>query len=176
MKRNGLAGLVLAALVFTGATAAQAQQGFLFGVGGGATVPLGDFNIDAKLGWHGLAIVGYNSATSPLGFRLDGLYGENKLDGSNGKTKLAGGLANGVYEFGGGGGARPYLIGGAGVFNVKVPAGSQTKFALGGGLGLAFPIGSDSRFFVEGRYVNVFTSNINTSFIPFTAGITFGVQ
>lgn len=184
MKRNAFSCLALAALLTLGAQAAEAQQGFLFGVGGGATQPLGDFNDAAKIGWHGLAIIGYNSASSPIGLRVDGFYGENKFDGANGKTKLAGGLANGVYQFGSSASARPYIIGGIGAFNVKGTAsaggitvtGSETKFAAAGGLGVAFPVGSDSKIFLEGRFVNVFTSNSSTNFIPVTVGITFGVQ
>lgn len=184
MTRNIFPSLAVAALISLGAHTAEAQQGLMFGVGGGATIPLGNFDDVAKTGWHGMAVVGYNSPSSPVGFRVDGLYGENDFDASGGKTKLAGGLASAIYAFSTGGKARPYLIGGAGLFNVKASVNvggntvedSETKFAAGGGLGLAFPIGSDSRLFLEGRYVSVFTDTRSTSFIPLTVGVTFGIK
>ncbi|HSE69001.1 MAG TPA: outer membrane beta-barrel protein [Gemmatimonadales bacterium] len=168
----------IAVLAFTtiAARSAQAQEGFYFGVGGGGTAPVGDFSDGANFGWHGLAIIGYKpGAPSPASFRIDGLYGENDADVGSDKFKLAGGLANGVYEFGHSS-ARPYLVGGIGLFSVKIGSSSNTKFAAGGGAGVTFPVGSDSKIFFEARYISVFTENFNTAFIPLTAGITFGVQ
>ena len=95
-----------------------------------------------------------------MALRADFIYGENKLDGVSGKTKLAGGLGNISYEFKTAGGVKPYVIGGLGVFNVKVAASgfgsaSETKFAFAGGGGLKFKAGSDSHFYIESRYVSV---------------------
>ena len=46
----------------------------------------------------------------------------------------------------------------------------------GGGAGVNFPVGSDSKIFFEARYISVFTETFNTAFIPLTLGITFGVN
>lgn len=176
MKRHLLSCLALLAFVTLPARSAQAQEGFYFGVGGGGTAPVGDYSNAANFGWHGLAIIGYKpGAPSPASFRIDGFYGENDADGTSDKFKLAGGLANGVYEFGHSK-ARAYLVGGIGVFGVKIGSSSKTKFSAGGGAGVNFPVGSDSKIFFEARYISVFTENVNTAFIPLTAGITFGVQ
>ena len=176
MKRHLLSGLALVALFAVGARSAQAQEGVYFGVAGGGTEPVGDFSDDASFGWHGMAIIGYRpGAHSPSSFRIDGLYGENDLEAGGGKTKLAGGLANGVYEFGSGK-AKAYLVGGIGVFGIKAGSSSVTKFSAGGGAGVNFPVGSDSKIFFEARYISVFTEIHNTAFIPLTLGITFGVN
>jgi opacity protein-like surface antigen len=157
-----------------------AAQSFTFGVGGGLTVPTGDFNTAAKLGWHGLGQLGY-SLPSGLGLRADFLYGQNNLDGVSGKTKLAGGLGNLSYDFKTAGGVQPYIIGGVGAVQVKVDvsgfgSASETKFAFAGGGGLKFKAGSDSHFYVESRYVSVQTSGSSTGFIPLSVGISFGTK
>lgn len=174
--RRLLSCLALLALATLGARSVQAQEGFYFGVGGGGTAPTGDYSDAANFGWHGLAIIGYKpGAPSPASFRIDGLYGENDADAGSDKFKLAGGMANGVYEFGHSK-AHPYIVGGIGFFSVKLGSNSKTKFAAGGGAGVNFPVGSDSKIFFEARYISVFTETFNTSFIPLTAGITFGVN
>jgi hypothetical protein len=182
MKRIVSLALPLGMALLLGAGQAQAQS-ITYGVGGGLTLPTGDFNTAAKLGWHGLGHIGYG-LPSGLGFRGDFYYGQNSFDGVSGKAKLAGGLGNVVYNFTTAGGAKPYVIGGLGVFNVKGTASagglsvsdSETKFAFGGGAGIKFKAGSDANFFVEGRYVSVQTSGGSTGFIPITAGISFGTK
>jgi hypothetical protein len=176
MKRMAFAASMVLALGIAGQARAQSVT---FGLAGGLTMPTGDFNTAAKLGWHGIGQVGYG-LPSGLGFRGDFFYGQNNLDGVSGKTKLAGGLGNLTYDIKSPGGVKPYFIVGAGVFNVKVEVGSasasETKFAFGGGAGLKFKAGSDANFFVEGRYISVQTSGSSTGFIPITAGISFGTK
>jgi hypothetical protein len=175
MKRMAFAASMILALGIAGQAQAQSVR---FGVAGGLTMPTGDFNTAAKLGWHGIGQVGYG-LPSGVGIRADFLYGQNNLDGVSGKTKLAGGLGNITYDFKSPG-VTPYIIGGVGVFNVKVEVGNasvdETKFAFGGGAGLKFKAGSGSHFFVEGRYVSVQTSGSSTGFIPISAGISFGTK
>ena len=182
MKRSAIAVLVLG-LAFSAGVREASAQSFTFGVGGGLTIPTGDFNTAAKMGWHGLGQIGYG-LKSGLGLRGDFYYGENKFDGVSGKTKLAGGLGNVTYDFQTSSGIKPYVIGGLGVFNVKASASaggisasaSETKFAFAGGAGLKFKAGSDSHFYVESRYVSVQTSGGSTGFIPITVGISFGTK
>ena len=179
MKRVAFAALALAIALALSPRAATAQS-FTFGVGGGLTVPTGDFNTAAKLGWHALGQLGYG-LSSGLGLRADFLYGQNKLDGVSGKTKLTGGLGNVSYDFKTAGGVQPYIIGGLGLVQVKVDvsgfgSASETKFAFAGGGGLKFKAGSDSHFYVESRYVSVQTSGSSTGFIPLSVGISFGTK
>jgi opacity protein-like surface antigen len=178
MKRMAFAASVVAAILTLGMAGQAQAQSVKFGVGGGVTMPTGDFNTAAKLGWHGIGHVGYG-LPSGIGIRADFFYGQNDLDGVSGKTKLAGGLGNITYDFKSPS-ITPYIIGGVGVFNVKVEVGSasadETKFAFAGGAGLKFKAGAGSHFFVEGRYVSVQTSGSSTGFIPITAGISFGTR
>ena len=182
MKRIATAALTLGLALTIGVREARAQS-ITFGAGGGITIPTGDFKTAAKLGWHGLGLLGYGMPGG-LGIRADFMYGQNTFKGSvSGKAKLAGGLGSVTYSFPSPGGIKPYLIGGVGLFNVKGSASaggisasaSETKVAFGGGAGLKFKAGMDSNFFVEGRYISVRTSGGSTGFIPITAGITFGI-
>jgi opacity protein-like surface antigen len=155
------------------ATAASAQVNI--GVGGGVTIPTGDFKKGAKTGWHGLANVGYDLA-SGVGIRADFYYGENSAKGGGSKGKLAGGLGNVSYSFQTAGSVKPYLIAGAGFFNLKAGSFSETKFAWAGGAGIKFKAGTDASLFVEGRYVSVSSSGSKTNFIPITVGVSFGLK
>lgn len=181
MKRVVLSLVALALAAPVASTTLEAQSKLSFGAGGGLTLPLGDFNDVAKLGWHGLAVVGYAPSGSPIGFRGDFMYAQNSVDGADGKTKLAGGLVNVTYAFQSKGSVKPYLIGGLGLFNAKVEVSgfgsdSETKLAAGGGIGLKFRAGSDASIFAESRFINVFTSDNSTNFVPLTIGIQFGTR
>ncbi len=171
------------AVLVLSATAAQAQS-VTIGIGGGLTIPTGDFKTAAKTGWHGLANIGYG-LSSGLGFRGDFYYGESKFkSGVSGKAKLAGGLANVTYEFQNAGGVKPYVIGSAGVFNVKGTASSggvtasasETKFTFGGGAGIKVKAGAKANVFLEGRYLSAQTSGGSTNFIPVTLGVSFALK
>jgi len=178
MQRLSTALLAAGAALVFGATSAQAQSGLSFGAGGGLTLPLGDFGDVAKLGWHGLATVGYSPATGQIGFRGDFFYGQNSIDedavGVGGKFKLAGGLASIVYSFKSAGSMKPYVLGGVGYFNAKGepdtgPSSSDNNIGFGGGVGANFKAGSDANLFVEGRYINV----DGDAFVPITIGLRF---
>lgn len=183
MKRNIAKAVAALAILALTATAAQAQS-VTIGLGGGATIPTGDFKTAAKTGWHGLANIGYN-LPSGLGFRGDFYYGQNNWKaGISGKAKLTGGLANVTYEFQNAGGIKPYVIGSAGMFNTKGSAsgggvtitGSETKFTFGGGAGVKVKAGPKANVFLEGRYLSVQTSGSKTNFIPVSLGVSFGLK
>ena len=123
MSNSAIAVLVLG-LVFSAGVQEASAQSVTFGVGGGVTIPTGDFNTLAKLGWHGIGQLGYG-LSGGLGLRADFFYGENKFDGISGKTKLAGGLGNISYDFQTAGGVKPYLIGGAWACSMSRPAPAQ---------------------------------------------------
>jgi len=194
-------GLVLASLFAASAAAGQGAR-VQFGVGGSLTVPLGDFHADAngdgfKTGWQGLALVDVQPRKSPVGVRLDFSFGENSSNDkfnadvsavlgapTTAKIKLLGGTADVTYHFkASSGGLAGYLLGGLGVYNVKLAVtsggvtadSSETKFTWNVGAGLSIGVGSAAVFF-ESRYVDVAKSfqAAKTSFIPFTAGVRFG--
>jgi Outer membrane protein beta-barrel domain len=174
------------------ATSAQAQTegtGVEFGLGGGVSIPTGDFDDAAKLGWHGQAAVSFIPQSLPVGFQLDGNFSRfSAEDATSGgldiKYQLIYGTGNVVYKFKSSPDSkfRPYIIGGVGVYNFDLKGSdadlvpgdnSQTKFGINAGAG--FDIKAQSvGFFVEGRFHDVFTDGPNLKFIPITVGVRFG--
>lgn len=180
MKRLVLSMFAVALAAQAATSSLSAQSKVSVGVGGGLTVPLGDFGDAAKLGWHGTAHLGYG-LPSGLGFRGEFFYGQNKVDANvDAKFKLAGGMGSVTYDIKTGSGLKPYILGGVGYFQVKAEGGggsiSESKVAFGGGAGLKFKAGSDANIFVESRYLSVSTSGSSTTFIPLTVGVSFGFK
>jgi len=181
---SGIRSVVLGAVLMASAGVAPVfAQGAEFSLGGGVSIPSGNFDDFAKLGWHGMAAVSYTPQTVPVGFQLDGnfsrLSDESPLDI---KSQLIYGTGNVVYKFKTSEDTRfrPYLIGGGGVYNLDVKGDdvgigteSVTKFGINAGAGFDFKAGS-AGVFVEGRFHNVFTEGDNTNFIPITVGVRFG--
>src|SRR2546422_2498214 len=180
LKKPLLAWVAVCCTALAGIAAAQAPS-VRFGLGGGATAPVGDYKDADKIGWHGLGMVQLALPAVPLEIRVDGLYGRTTHKGISGtavpgSTKLYGGLANVVYSIGPGIMMRPYVLGGIWVYHVAVDVpgttGAETKFAFGGGGGVSVGVGR-ARLFVEGRFVSVRESGGSTSLVPFTAGGAF---
>jgi opacity protein-like surface antigen len=127
---------------------------------------------------------------SPLGFR--GEVGFNRFDlgnNGNGNVRMLNGAANFILTPSSIMGAKPYLIGGVGVYNVKGSvdrgileggdvfigsSGSDTRVGFNGGLGLTFGLGPVGTM-LEARYVSVNGKNGGGSltFVPVSFGITF---
>jgi opacity protein-like surface antigen len=183
--RKGAAALALAFLL--GAPAAHAQ-GAEFSLGGGATIPLGDFSDAAKTGFHGLVGVSFAPRSFPLGIQIDGMYQRLKQDDAfvgDRSFQLLQGTANLVYKFKSSEDSqfRPYLIGGVGLYNTKLVGGddvagpgegnTETDFGLNGGAGFDIKAGGIG-LFLEGRFHNVFGGGTDANFIPITLGIRLG--
>ncbi|HEX3233745.1 MAG TPA: outer membrane beta-barrel protein [Gemmatimonadales bacterium] len=167
------------ALAF-GAPIASAQMPVQFGLGGGVTIPSGSTSDGLKTGWHGMGLIQFKPAASPVGFQIDGAYQQLKFDGGGGKDQIIDGTGNVVYTFQVSPETkfRPYLIGGAGVYNIKAKPDfggsfSDTKFGLNAGAGFNVQA-SGVGLFVEGRFHNVFVTGSDFHFIPITAGVRFG--
>jgi hypothetical protein len=168
-------------------------QGAEFALGGGVGFPLGDFDDQAKLGWHGLGAVSFVPNGWPVGFQIDGSYQQFNLDDdafptlTGLKNRLIMGTGNIVFKFKTSEEStfRPYLIGGGGVYNSKITGaddpenvlpGGETKFGLNAGAGFDFKAGG-AGLFIEGRFHNVFDAGLSggdLQFIPITLGIRFG--
>src|SRR5690606_24920024 len=96
-------------------------------------------------------------------------------------TKL-GGAANVILTVSNDGNFRPYVIGGAGVYNVKekfdadiieFETDDQTKLGLNGGVGARFRLGGINGT-LEARYLSVFLEgDRNMNVIPITIGLEF---
>jgi hypothetical protein len=184
--RSAMLGAVLMASV--GAAPAVAQSGARFSVGGGLTVPLGDFADAVGTGFHGLAAVGFQPANFPVGIQVDGMFQRFGVDDDpvfgdvDANFRLLQGTVNAVYAFQTSPDSkiRPYLIGGVGLYNAKVTGDdvigdpeSETDFGINAGAGFDFTAGAVG-LFVEGRFHNVFSDPDNTNFIPISVGVRFG--
>ncbi len=184
MKRmlHAAVALVLVSLVAASAAQAQTARASFF-LGGGATIPTGDFKDVAKTGWNGVGGVNFMLPGVPFGIRVDGMYSQNSdKAGSSAKVKIFSGNADAVFAFGAPGSmVKPYILAGLGAANVKVDDGagfseSETKLAFNGGAGINFMLSSVT-IFVEGRYFNVSTSDNfggSKGYIPFSVGVKFG--
>ena len=187
----GAAGLLLSATA-VGAQDAAGTRPFDIGLLGGATIPLGDFADGAETGFHVGGFLGFRlSQTSPLKLRAEVAFNrfglkseflddediEVEIDGNASVLAVTG---NAVYMAGGEGQARPYLMGGLGMYRLSVSAEafgfdfseSETKFGFNAGAGVEFPL-SGFTSFVEARFHSVSTEDGSTNFVPISFGIRF---
>ena len=186
---SAIRGVVLGAVLMVSAGTAPAfAQGAEFSLGGGLTMPLGDFGDVAGTGFHGLAAVSFVPSGFPVGIQIDGMFHRIGMDddfivGDDVNSQVIQGTANAVYKFKTSEETkiRPYLIGGVGLYSFKLtgddvedPFGeAETDFGINGGAGFDFKFGS-AGLFVEGRFHNVFSEGESTNFIPITVGLRFG--
>lgn len=179
LVRSTLALTAIAAV----AMPAQAQRRTAFGFAAGATVPVGDLGKSVSTGFHALGTLAISgTASTPLGFRIDGMY--NNLSGKNSGPDRTMWTVNGnlVFAFPGASMATPYLIGGAGWYNTKADdddAEASNNFGLNGGIGARFALSGFSTF-AEVRFHNVFGDKNEITderpslrMIPLTFGIMF---
>jgi hypothetical protein len=156
-------------------------QGLSFGLGGSAVVPTGDMSDGVSTGWGGMALVRVKPPVSPLGLQVDGFYNRfGYANDAEGHTRMLGATANAVFAFPGVSAARPYLIGGLGVYNSKASGfdESTTKFGANAGAGFDFGLGS-AKLFAEARFHAIFKGlndglEEKTAYmIPITLGLRF---
>jgi len=183
MKRLGLVMLAVA-LCVVAARPAMAQ-GTRYGFSGGVVLPMGDYNTIDKLGFVAGVGATHWLAGQPIGIRADLSYSQTSHDpavtGFDGHTKIIGGMASVVYALNPASApARIMLNAGLGYYNVKIDAtgggsASETKIGFGGGVAVAFKMGTASARVVVGtRYTSVSTSGSSTAFLPITVGLSFG--
>ncbi len=180
MKRMSFGVLVLALGLGT-ATTLDAQQrrqpteGTRFGLGVGATLPMGDYGDVDKMGLNVLGVIQFALAeTTPVHLRIDGIYSSTAHDGVSGSTSILGGNVSALYHFAAPQAtARPYILGGLGFYNVEAFGASETRIGFGLGGGVLFGLGGFNAF-AEARYLSVQTSGTSITFIPLTVGLMFG--
>jgi hypothetical protein len=176
MKRVLFKSTILAAALVTMSLPAQAQRRTSVGFAAGASVPVGDLGDATSTGFHVLGTLAVSgTASSPLGFRVDGMY--NSLSGKSDGPDVNIWTVNGnlVFAFPGGMTATPYLIAGAGWYNTKADqsgAPSRNDFGINGGIGARFALSGFSTF-AEVRLHNVFSDPDSFRFVPLTFGILF---
>jgi Outer membrane protein beta-barrel domain len=185
LMRGAAIGLALA----LGAQVAQAQAGLSLGLGAGAVVPTGDMGVVHSTGWTGQASLRLKPAVSPIGFQVDAGYTRLGLDSDlvDGHTSALSGTANAVFAFPSAAVARPYLIGGLGVYNMKATvddaSGSATKVGANAGAGFDLKLGS-AALFAEGRFHAIFKGAVDTEsleettayMIPLTVGLRWSLR
>jgi hypothetical protein len=172
------AALVAVALVSFEARAQITPKSVQFGGALGVALPLSDLKTDFNTGFNATAILAFQPSLIPLGVRIDGAYNQFGAKGGGANAHFTSVTGNLVYKmpsttF------SPYLIGGAGWYQVAVTATgfgtlSENHFGWNGGVGISMPLsGFDT--FVEARYNQVQMSNGNPSlkYIPITFGVLF---
>lgn len=190
---TGAAVLGFAVIASSGASAQMATKSPIqFGVMGGVTLPVSDFKNVIKTGWNAGALVNFGFADSPVSLRVDGSFNQFNFKNFSGPHyRVIDGTADVVFNFGSTSPAKLYLIGGAGVYNLKITSPGQdlsefntnsvTKFGLNGGVGLKFALASLTPF-IEARYHYVFLKgsdfennggNPKLQMIPISVGLTF---
>lgn len=169
-------------LAAPGTLAAQAPGSpFKFGLALGATFPTGDASDFYDWGYHIAGNVSAKPALSPVGLRGEVMY--HRLTGATASSQFGSvdvpdanviaGIVNAELGLGKGTGAKPYLIGGLGVYHISASgADGTTKFGfnIGAGLNLALA-GFDA--FAEARFHSVQTEGSSTNLVPLSFGIRF---
>lgn len=178
---RSLAALALVLLVAVVPATAQREAPIKISLGAGLTMPSGDFNDLYEMGWGGLGAVSYRPPVMPFAFRADlslsQVKDETPLDLTD---RIIYGTANLLYEFDIQETVlRPYVLGGAGVYNFN-PGGddaegitSETRFGLNVGVGVEVkpgPVG----FFAESRLHHVIDPADDVQFVALVAGFRFG--
>ncbi len=171
-----LVGLVGVLALVPAASQAQDASKLSFGVMGGLSLPMGDFGDGFKSGYN---ITG--SLYAPLGDKLK-LRGDVGYESFEPEVSLGNNLnvlsfaGNVMFPLGAAaaeGGARPYLIGGAGLYRFGCDGCDyETDLGITVGGGFEFQL-SGFTTFAEARLVNVFSENESTRWIPITFGIRF---
>jgi hypothetical protein len=178
-------GAVAGFAVMLCAGSAQAQ-GLSFGLGAGAVVPTGSMADVNSTGWSAMAVARLKPPVAPLGLQVDAFYTRLGLEGGlDGHSRILGGTANAVFAFPGTSPARPYLLGGVGVYNGKTSVEgfeteSETKFGLNAGAGFDFSLGS-ANLFADARFHAILKGGVDVQsgeeatayMIPVTLGLRF---
>ena len=184
--KSVIRGAVVGLAVALCAGSAQAQ-GLSFGLGGGAVIPTGSMADLNSTGWSAMAVARLKPPVAPLGLQVDAFYTRLGLEeGLDGHSRIIGGTANAVFAFPGASPARPYLLGGVGVYNGQTSidgfgeSESETKFGLNAGAGFDFGLGK-ANLFADVRFHAILKGGVDAEtleeatayMIPVTVGLRF---
>ncbi len=174
--------VAVAAVMMTPVMVSAQSSAIGFGVSGGLSVPTGDFGDAAEAGYSVAGHVFLKPASmKSLRFRGDVSYDSYSRKGNNdGSFRNLGFVGNALYDLATSGGAKPYVLGGVGLFNGKGTSkigslsvsNSNTDVGIQVGGGVNFQLSGFSTF-LEAKYVNVFSDPNSTGFIPITFGVRF---
>jgi opacity protein-like surface antigen len=175
--------LSLSLALTLGAAEAEAQQrNFSVGLATGAVFPMGDLSDAYETGLHLDGLV-ETSSLGGLPFGVRGEVGYLRFSEGDFSTRFLSGRVNAVIPFATAPDARPYLLAGGGLYNVKGELNdvlltvlngggdSENRFGINLGVGINYTLGGLDTF-VEARYHNVFRDEA-LRFIPLSLGIRF---
>ena len=159
---------VAMATAFTASTA-HAQAAVNFGVAG-----TGIFSLEEGGGsmFGGTALVGFGSASSPIGFRVDGT-----VTHKNGVTPIQG-TGDIVYTFQTSASSKihPYILAGGGVYHASEDGFSLTKPMAKAGAGFDYPV-NNIKIFAEPTFNMLFLGDENggtQKSLQANVGVKFG--
>lgn len=185
-------------LAFAVSASAQVPQPFSIYAGGAISLPNSpeSFKDGYKTGYHGAIGIGYKVMPTiqivgkaeyhTFGFDFEGASG---VEGGTNKMWLFG--ADGRFTVGvPAAPIKPFIIGGAGLANIKqseftgtntlttsilnsaIPE-AQNKFYFNAGAGVEMKSGPAWSLFAQIRYVSVATEGESSAFVPITVGVKF---
>ena len=184
----------LAAAAWPGLISAQSSRGSSgratsFGVGGGLTMPTGDYSDCCSTGWNLGGFVQWRQPNQVFGVRGEVQYNRNDI-----KPEFFSGVGNesgnsGIFNFGVDGVLEVapqdnaigwYLLAGVGMYNQKysvssfgnTASDSRSEMGFNAGGGLTFRMGG-ANLFVEGRWHTFKVDNTTFALIPVTVGLRF---
>jgi len=181
------AGLLAAVSMWPATVIAQKARATSLGVGGGFTMPTGDYSDCCSSGFNVGGFVQWRQPDQVFGVRGEVLYNRNDmkdewindLGGDSGNTGILSFDVDGVLE------VAPressmgwYLLAGVGMYQVKTSVSvfgssasdTQSELGFNAGGGLTFRMGG-ANLFVEGRWHNVKVDNATYAFLPLTVGL-----
>lgn len=187
-----VAAVTAAPMVVSAQSGPGPTRPLLVGLGGGLTVPTGDFADGADAGYHIGGFLQYRRGTNPFGIRGELQYHRNDIKNDlfdevgapndvTGHNSIFYVGAAGLLEF-----APPdkdmgfFLIAGVGNYNDKVTVESgavsasvsKSNIGFSGGGGVSFKV-SSAKLMLEARIHSVKIKDTNFNFIPISLNIVF---
>lgn len=176
MRKRMIGSLAVVGVALLFALPLQAQSVY---IGGGLTIPTGDFGEFADTGWMTAGGFMIDIGDSGASAGVEGFYsGASESDG-DADASIYGAMATLLYRVGNPARVGPYIFGGAGLTAVDLDDptdgdGSDEDFGYQFGAGLDFPFADRVGAWLEGRYMgsSVFEG---THFFAILAGLGFGL-
>jgi hypothetical protein len=167
-----------AALVMLAASSARAQVPVL-GVAGGLAVPTSHYSETLDVGFTVMATAELRPVPGPLEFRGDVFWSRFGIGASrDGSSNIVGGTLDAVLDVPTPGATiTPYVLGGAGFYNVESGFSFSHHSRFGPGLnfggGIRFLIAPMLHAYIEGRYHVAYASPLggNATYVPIVVGL-----
>jgi len=181
--RSKMSMVLVATVLLLVPAAAFASGPWMMDIRGGVGLPQGDFGDSFKSGLL-IGVEATKMMSTNLGLGLEGNYMKNDGDeaifgtGSDVNAKFMHYGVHGKYMLGKSDSKMmPYMVAGAGLYNIKVDTGvtddSETKFGLRGGVGMNWMMGPKMGLGFQADYNDVMTEGTSSQYIGLSAGLHF---